>query len=74
MPFNSNGMKKAPVRGVQDLINEINKIKKQRREIFTYPDQNLIEENLLMMEKYIEETKDLQSWGEIEISETFSEE
>ena len=56
------------------MINEINKIKKQRREIFTYPDQNLIEENLLMMEKYIEETKDLQSWAEIEISETFSEE
>jgi hypothetical protein len=32
----------------------------------------LIEENLLMMEKYLEETKDLQNWGEIEFSETFS--
>ena len=26
-----------------------------------------------MMEKYIEETKDLQNWAEIEFSETFSE-
>ena len=55
------------------MIGEINKIKSQKREIFSYPDQNLIEENLLMMEKYILETKEILNWGEIEVSETFSE-